>query len=463
VWSLIWQRRSIPGTDRATEPSRHALGQDVLNFSYPAGSPPSTHSLDQVLGSFLPPVEEARRLAELYFEVRLAWLWMMAELTVQVIGCFCSIVLAHNWEPNFLDKVYPNLEGQSPTARPQEAAVVFFVLAIGARVDTESANNESTANSLATAARLCLSLDTAHTLQLVRCLMLYGYYIMNGQQDTSLGDVYWPLLRMAMGIVEALGLHREDGSWEMDPDEKIERRIIFWECHGLDVMQSVNLGRGQCIASYAIDCPRIDVDGTGFHLGCFNLTTILSRINTVQIRVNPSPYTEVLDIDRELNDLEKSLPPHLAPQIAPSPFELADPAKRHLALKRNLLSMYINEARVSLHRSWFVKAIRDKSDEPLETDFRPSYLACLEASRNIVALVRNVIASHGRSVRVRWHYFFHLFSACVCLAAAVIHAPRSSLAAAALIELNTGVELFRFNQREELVRWPRGAVHPVGR
>jgi hypothetical protein len=158
-----------------------------------------------------------------------------------------------------------------------------------------------------------------------------------------------------------------------------------------------------------------------------------------------------LDIDRELNDLEKSLPLHLAPQIAPSPFELEDPAHRHLALKRNLLSMYINEARVALHRGWFVRAISAASHEPLETEYKASYLACLEASRNIVALVRKVIAFHSRSVRVRWHYFFHLFSACVCLAAAVIHAPRSSLAPAALVELNTGVELFRFSQRGELV------------
>ncbi|KAL7420922.1 hypothetical protein Q5752_004876 [Cryptotrichosporon argae] len=370
---------------------------------------------------------------------------------LSVVGCFAAIVTAAAWETHFFHSVYPS-DGRSITARPQEAAVVLFVLAIGARVGSDAPEHERAADTLATAAQLCLGLDATPTLQFVRCLMLHGYFVMNGRQDPCVGDACWPLLRMVMGLVEALGLHREPAGAHahMGAAERAERRVVFWECHTHDVMQSVNLGRGQCIASYAIDCPTADVDGTGFHQQCWELTKILSKINTVQVRVAPSPYAEILAIDGEITAFENALPAHLAPQAAPSPFDLLDSARKRAALKRNTLSMYVHEARVALHRGWFVRALRASAREPLETDCRTSYLACLEASRGIVGLVRTVVASHGRSVRMRWHYYFHLFAACVCLAAAVIHAPRSRLAPAAMVELNAGVELFRFSQRDEL-------------
>ncbi len=91
---------------------------------------------------------------------------------------------------------------------------------------------------------------------------------------------------------------------------------------------------------------------------------------------------------------------------------------------------------------------REDTAEYEREDFRQSYLDCLEAC---ILLIRNVVTLHGALIHRRWHFFFHLFSACVCLAAAVIRAPLSSLNQTLLSELEMGLILFRTAQRDDVV------------
>jgi hypothetical protein len=130
---------------------------------------------------------------------------------------------------------------------------------------------------------------------------------------------------------------------------------------------------------------------------------------------------------------------------------LTDPARRKVAFQRTMLLLYINEARLTLHRTWFVRVLQEYPLEPLLSPQSQSYIDCLEACRGIVGLVRNMLALHGELIQRRWHFFFHLFSACVCLATAVIRCPTSSLAVAVLAELDNGMALFRMAGRDELV------------
>lgn len=412
------------------------LGESLLRFLGPPLGYSPVHTLEEVLAEHLPPFHEAQRLAGFFFEI---FSWMT------------PVVLPVAWETEYLPSVYP-MDGSSDraSAAPQLAAIVFLVLAIGAKMDLNMPRQNMLATRLLTAAKLCLSLDTTHCLHFVRCIVLYGYCIMNGDRDTSLGDTYWPLLRMAMGVVESLGLHRDDSCWDLTPEERLERRVLFWECHTFDVLQSASLGRGQCIAYHAIDCPTVNVDDAGFHSLAWDFTLMWSKINDLQIRVRPPAHSEALEIDRQITAFETKLPPHLAPHVPPSPLDLTEPVRKRLALKRNLLLLFINEARIALHRPWFVQALSSHPHELRESPAKISCLVCLEACRSIVALVRNMVALHGGFIHRRWHFFFHLFSACVCLAAVGIRAPGSSLALIALGELELGVDLFRVTQRDEL-------------
>lgn len=327
-------------------------------------------------------------------------------------------------------------------------------MALGTVMSTDTQETKDVhIHSFISAARLALSIDSSHSVTLVQICYLYVTYVMNGRKDTAGGEVGWPFLRAGMAVAEAIGLHRDPALWEMDAEEATERRVVFWEIHGYDVLQSIALGRGQCIADYAIDCDYPDDDDeTGFHCKTYNLTRIWSKINERQIRILPSPYTDVVAIDDALNDYETSLPKHLGFAATSSFVDLTDPKRQRLVFRRNMLLMFLTEARMALHRGWFVRALREYPVEPLESPQSRSYLTCLEACRTLIGLVRSMLSLHDQQINKRWHFFFHLFSACACLAACVIRAPRGTLAQAVMTELESGIGLFRLAKRDETVR-----------
>jgi len=302
------------------------------------------------------------------------------------------------------------------------------------------------------AARSCLALDATHSIAYVQCFYLYGTFVMNGINEIGRGDTFWPLLRTALGIAEAIGLHRDGSHWDLDPDTVTERRFVFWSLHHFDVVQSVGLGRGQCISDNRIDCviPAVDYD-TDYFPKSYELIRIVSQINDLQVRVRPATYAEVRRIDEKLWDFERSLPFHLSAAATPSAADLIDPVFKRGAVQRNQLQLYLNEARLALHRPWFVLALRQTPLEPANDPHKQSFSGCIEACRAIVHFVGNMVSIHGSFIQRRWHFFHHLFSACACLAACCIHAPSSSFARAALSELERACGSFKMGRPEILV------------
>lgn len=352
------------------------------------------------------------------------------------------------------NELFPHaFDAATPPLDPQKIALVFLILALGCLMDFTKPPHNETARTYFLAGRSCLALDASPSVTLVQCFFLYGTAIMNGGDVTAGGDSFWPMLRLGMCIAEELGMHRDGDHWNLDEQHALRRRIVFWEIHGFDVLQSISLGRGQCIADYAIDCaiPTDDIQ-IAFHCKTYELSRLWSRINDRQIRIRPSPYTEVVEIDEKLLDFQNTLPAHLSLATQPSLYDLATIEGQRNIFQRNMLFLFISEARLTLHRSWFARALREFPQEPLQSPQKQSYVNCLEASRGVISTVRNMLGLHGQVVHRRWHFFFHLFSACVCLAAAVIRAPSAALSRAVLTELETGVNLFRMTKRTELVR-----------
>ncbi|WRT70478.1 uncharacterized protein IL334_007476 [Kwoniella shivajii] len=405
--------------------------------------------IKDIIANYLPPPEVTISLADTYY---------------RTYGWVTNIVQRDIWDHN----LFPYLYQDPALVRPQHLALSLLVLSVGALMDLSRPPHNDLARNCFNGARACLSLDPSHSMTFCQCIYLYGTYIMNGGTQTTGGDAFWPLLRMAMGICESIGLHRDGSLWNLDG--VMERRIVFWEIHGLDVLQSVSLGRGQCISDWNIDVQiPFANDDTGYHYRSYILTKIWSQINEKQVRIKPWIYSEVHEIDRQISAFQDDLPYHLSPVVPPSPDDLTDPIKHKEAYQRNMLLLYINEARLTLHRGWCIRALRESPIEPLSSPLKQSYLTCLEACRAIISLVRNMVVLQGQLIHRRWHFFFHLFGACVCLAAAVIRAPASSLARTILAELESGVALFKMTDREELVTVDRlrdkavRALHNAGR
>jgi hypothetical protein len=420
-------------------------------------------TIGEIIMAYLPMEEDARELVDLYYKVspipslcgivgRLC-LPQQACADVQTFGWFTNIVPLPGFQTKYFDPIYHS----STLPSSQNLTVLFLVLALGTVMDpTYSSSADELTYAYITAARQSLALDMSHSVTLVQICYLYVTFVMNGRKDTSGGEIGWPYLRAGMAIAEAIGLHRDPAQWDLGIEESTERRIIFWEIHGYDVLQSIALGRGQCIADHSIDCGLPDDgDETSFHRMAYALTRIWSRINERQIRISPSPYTDVIEIDDSLDQYERSLPSHLSPGVAPSLYDLTDPARKRLAFRRNMLLMYLTEARMALHRGWFVRALKEYPNEPLQSPQSRSFVNCLEACRTLIGLVRSMLALHDQQINRRWHFFFHLFSACACLAACAIRAPRGELAPAVMAELDSGIALFQIAGRDETVSFKK--------
>ncbi|WVQ95754.1 hypothetical protein IAU59_002853 [Kwoniella sp. CBS 9459] len=432
--SVYLSKRSIrsPGDTNTSSTLQQESSSDYTDLFPPFPFHTTRLELGEVIANHLPPPDIGRALADTYF---------------RTFGWFTNTVQLRTWDQQFFNHVY-----QEARVKPQRLAVVLLVYALGSLMDLSKPPHNDQARHYFTGARACLSLDPSHSVTYVQCIYLYGSYLMNGGTDTSGGDTFWPLLRMGMAVCEAIGLHRDGSNWGLDEEQAMERRIVFWEIHGYDVLQSIALGRGACIADQNIDCkiPVYETD-SGFHCRAYALTKIWCQINERQVRIRPWIYSEVTDIDRQLCEFQDELPYHLSPAVPPSPNDLTDPVLHKEAFQRNMLLLYINEAKLTLHRGWFIRTLKESPVEPLSSPLKQSYLSCLEACRAIVSLVRNMVVLQGQLIHRRWHFFFHLFAACVCLAAAVIRAPTSSLARSVLLELEAGVALFKMTEREEFV------------
>ncbi|OCF78411.1 hypothetical protein I204_00351 [Kwoniella mangroviensis CBS 8886] len=443
--SVYFSKHYLPPSSQAhsSSPAGSSMQYDFASPSdftdlFPPYSQIPRLDMKQIISNFLPPPEIAVPIAEIYY---------------QTFGWFTNIVQRHVWDEYLFPHIYRDPSAIEPgPVKPQWLALSLLILATGALMDLSRPPYNDLARNCFNGARACLLLDSSHSMTYVQCIFLYGLYLMNGGTDTSGGDTFWPLLRMGMAICEAIGLHRDGSHWNLHT--ALERRIVFWEIHGMDVLQSVALGRGQCINDSSIDVEiplSNQSDLNGFHAKTYELTKIWSKINDRQVRVKPWIYNEVYEIDQLIIKFQDDLPYHLSPVVPPSPDDLTNPARHKEAFQRNMLLLFINEARLTLHRGWFIRTLKESPIEPLSSPLKQSYLSCLEACRAIVSLVRNMIVLQGQLIHRRWHFFFHLFGACVCLAAAVIRAPASSLARTVLAELENGVALFKMTEREEFV------------
>lgn len=380
----------------------------------------------------LPDEQTGRRLSHIYFRT-IAW--------------WTNVVPYFSWEERVFGIVYG-----SACPNAQKLALLLLVLALGVLMDLERPFRDPLANKYFEAANKCLAADASHSTTYVQCIYLIGVYLMNGGSDNVGGDNFWPLLRTGCAIAEAVGLHRDGTHWDLDDLTVRERRCVFWSIHAFDVVQSIALGRGQSIASNRIDCEipsTAEGDETGFFYFKNVFMGVISNVNELLVRVRPATFKEVIRLDSTISSFETTLPLGLSRSEPPTMSELTDPTQHLAAYHRTFMMLYINETRLALHRPYFIRALREYPQEPIESPFKQSFFGCLEASRAVISLVGNMITIHGPLIERRWHFFFHLVSACVCLASIGIRAPSCMLARSVISELDRGVALFKAHNRRE--------------
>lgn len=111
-----------------------------------------------------------------------------------------------------------------------------------------------------------------------------------------------------------MGLHR-DGSIFRIGDAIVEkRRRLFWESQTFDRLHSLSLGRPYAIADSQIDTlfPKgRDELESSFQTVKFRIGQLRGKIADELFSTKPLSYRSVLDFDRQLRSLERSLHPSL--------------------------------------------------------------------------------------------------------------------------------------------------------
>ncbi|ORY25463.1 fungal-specific transcription factor domain-domain-containing protein [Naematelia encephala] len=390
------------------------------------------YTLDALVAQ-LPPGEEAERLLRSYFEC-VSWGSAIVDRNTFAAEFFYPFYSAHR-----LDS--------------QHLAVLFFVLALGSLFDPSAppgANNNAQSRDLFALGRACLAIDASGSIIFVQAVHLMVTWLNNGGRPVSSNQSTWPLIGMAMRVVQALGLHRDGKHFDLPPAEIAKRRRVFWEVYAYDINHSVTSARPRSMTSgtYDVEFPTTEEGGEYYHEMRYRLSQLFCRINDEQSAIASTPYETIIDIDRELRQFQQQLPAQLATgDVPPLP---SSPPVHHI--QRHTMRFRCNLGFLVLHRKWFARAFVEDPEEPLRSKYSPSFVGCLEACKLIISVVRRLSDDAPFIAQRRWFFLFNAFTACACLAATVIRAPRSMLAQSSLESLEEGVKLFEeAGKHDELI------------
>lgn len=393
----------------------------------------------------LPPIETAKHLSNKY------WAYD---------SCLYYVVPREIFDEDF-EIIY---QGPIDVKFAHQLARLYMILAIGLHCDIDAPFGHPDCHKYYCSAKTLLNASefmTKCSLATAQTLHLMGSYLLNRNRISG-ADSYWPLLGVQMRIIQAMGLHRDGGRWGFDARQLNERRRTFWECHTIDVFQSICFGRPYSTHARHIDCDfPIDEEarnfhtggkdeGYGFHTLKFKLVKHLCRISDDIYGVNPPPYETVIHVDRGIREFDRNIPSHLRCKAAslvrnssnyPIEEDDSNNISDKLALQQHTLALNVNECLLYLNRRYFAHALKTHPEDPLRSSFAQSYIAVMECCRVIVALVRSIHTLLPELSTRYWYFFHHLFSCGVCAAASCMLSPGSSMAAEAWKDLNEIIEL----------------------
>lgn len=75
----------------------------------------------------------------------------------------------------------------------------------------------------------------------------------------------------------------------------------------------------------------------------------------------------------------------------------------------------VAQTRLLLNRPFFARALKDRPDNPARSKYGDSFVALYEGAEDVVNIVKQLVISHPSLIARWWFFWFHAFSAAVCL------------------------------------------------
>ncbi|ODO07401.1 hypothetical protein L198_00980 [Cryptococcus wingfieldii CBS 7118] len=332
------------------------------------------------------------------------------------------------------DHILNAYDTESPV-NAHKLACVFLVMALGASYDLNRVPYHPRSEVLYLLGRACIS--TSGTQQAspatVQALHLMGTYILDDKSGNG-AEVFWPILGTAIKVAQSIGLHRDGSHFGLSQYEVEERRVAWWDIVSIDKYQSLCFGRPSSTSGRWSDTKLPEVlelieDETGFHRSRYQLMKLMERAIEIQTQIEPVSFSVVIDLDHDLQNYKKNLPANLMPDVPILDMPTDSQGESHLVIHRFAIRLQIAQTRLLLNRPLFARALKESPQDPARNaKLGESFLALFDSALEIVQLVKALVIYNPRLIARWWFFWFHAFSAAVCLAAIAIQAPTCAYA-----------------------------------
>ncbi|RDB28185.1 putative transcriptional regulatory protein C1F7.11c [Hypsizygus marmoreus] len=413
-----------------------------LSASFPLSSSMQPGiDLDHLIHAYLPSWPTAWHLCELYMEQAP---WFFGAVTRRQLYEE-MLPLWYIEAPKAPTPVNVNTKGGA-----HDLALLFVIFCFGALTDMSLPpapdNPEADHYYQLTKAALTLEpvLDRPPSVATVQTLSLMAIYEGLCSGENSIEST-WALMGLATKLSQSIGLHRDCARWKLTPAEVQKRRALFWELFITDCWQSLATGRLATFSLPFVDCElpfdpdqTMSDDGTiqpsfPFWKARFGAECVSAVVQGTLTSRAPR-YSIILELDRKVRDMEL---PGYAQGSPPEGAGLSQTMSHFMPTNyRELTLLYI-------HRCFFAHAISSHPQDPIKSQYAPSFLAGYRSACTIIGSVKQQFSMFPAQIARFWVLWTHAFSAAVMLASVVTHSSQSKVAPAALLELRTACDLFQ--------------------
>ncbi|KAF7985873.1 hypothetical protein HWV62_43740 [Athelia sp. TMB] len=402
---------------------------NTLSATFPMGSqcPPGPEASENamiMLLSFLPPRHRATSLCETFLE-KAAWLFRPVKRDELMQDILTPIYAAKEAQGNPLRVSTINVS-------PHQLSTLYSIFALGALVDLSlPAFGEECEHyhQCARAALVLRSIFDSPMVETVQAILFMIYYCSQCVQRYT-RDSVWLLTSLGCLVAQSIGMHRDPARWNMDVETAQRRRTLFWEVYAANMMHSLALGRPPSISLLYVDCavPHIQSDSISedlfWHWKYQFIKNVFTSVLEVTLGAKAPDYKTILELDRKVR--ETALPSTLNIFLESDPEEVGLNTIMQGGYLTIVRALYL----LSLHKSYFARALIDHPADPLQSPYATSFSATV---RSLHTLVCGLI---------------------------VARAPSSSTAPAAFIELSIATELFEnCAQLSQRVRAGKDILH----
>ncbi|KAF8235392.1 hypothetical protein L208DRAFT_1433902 [Tricholoma matsutake] len=425
--SCISSPTSSPRDTPTRNDSRTSGDLSLFSHSFPFTPVGSSTDIRSLIESHLPTWERAHELAGVYVQ-QISWFFRGITRTQLFDDMLPAIYRRH-----------PPLPGEDYTG-PHDLALLFIIFAVASLLQPDPSNalaeHFQQVSRQAMALQSVLEKPSIVTIQLLHLLSIYN--AMSGvdfQSDTSM-ETTWSLVTLAAHLSQTIGLHRDSARWGLSPKMVQRRRIVFWCLFVADTYQSLTTGRPPSFSVAYIDCSLPEPESPAGKLSSWSTwhfrfsAQVVAEVTAKILTAEAPSYATIMELDKKVREFP-------IPEGSPHSASDFGASLQHCTLEhvRETILMYI-------HRGFFAQAIIEHPENPLKSQYAPSFLAAYRASATILKSISQQFDMWPNSTARFWIMWISGFTAGVAFGTVVTRGPRSPLAHSAMSELEKACVLF---------------------